>query len=122
MQLYDIEFLFTNEKKADGLEVKYEILKRYRFFSISVALGLIPRLIKKKYDLIIFPPMDSRGEIIDNLFCFIIAKLRKRPYALWSERWNWKKRSTFSQGKYSNYSGLFELSVEAILAKQIDKN
>lgn len=84
---YDIKFLFTNEKKVVELKAKYRIIKRWGIYPFSIAFGLIPRLIKENYDIVIFPPSDSPGELIDNIFCFIITKLKRKYYIVWSEAW-----------------------------------
>jgi len=87
----DVKFIFTNENKVEGLRRKYKILRRYGCHSFNVALGLVLRLIREEYDVVVFPPTGSPGEIIDNFFCFVIAKLVRKPYIIWSERWICKK-------------------------------
>ena len=103
---YDIEFLFSNEKKAEGLKARYEILKRYGIYPFSIAFGLIPRLLKRDFDIVVFPPPDSPGELIDNIFCFIISKLRRKVYIVLSERWNWKKEISLVKWFYKKISHL----------------
>lgn len=88
---YGVSFIFTGEKKVEGLNSETRTLNRYGFGRFAVAPGLIPKVLLGKYDLLVLPPMDSPGELIDNIFCFVFAKLRAKPYMVWSERWNWKK-------------------------------
>jgi len=83
----DVKFIFTNENKVEGLGAKYEILRRYGCYRFSVAFGLVPRLIREKYDIVVFPPTDSPGEIIENFLCFVMTKLMRKPYIIWCERW-----------------------------------
>lgn len=87
---YETNFIFTNETKVENLESRYQILRRYGVYPFSVAFGLIPQLIRENYDIVVFPPPDSPGELIDNIICVFIAKLTKKPYMIWSERWKWK--------------------------------
>lgn len=84
----DIKFLFTDENKVEGLEAEHEILKSYGFYPFIVAFGLISKLIRENYDLVVFPTPE---EWINNIICFIIAKLRTKPYIIWSDRWICKK-------------------------------
>jgi len=84
----NVEFVFTDEDKVDGLIADYKILKRWGIYPFNVAFGLIPTLLQKKYDAVVFPPLDMPGELIDNILCFIITKLRRKKYIIWSERWN----------------------------------
>ena len=84
----NIKFLFTDENKVENLEAEYEILKSYGVYPFNVAFALIPRLIKKEYDIIVFP---TPKEWINNIICFAIAKLRRKPYIVWSDRWICKK-------------------------------
>jgi len=88
---YCIKLLFTDEKKVEGLEAKYKILRRYGVYPFSVSFGLIPALIRERYDIVVFPSMDFPGELIDNILCFVIARLMRKPYIIWSERWICKK-------------------------------
>lgn len=113
---HDIEFLFTDEKKVEGLEAKYEIIKRWGFPFISVAFGLIPRLIKKNYDIVIFPPLDSIGELIDNIFCYLIARFRAKPYILWNGKWKSKSQ------KESIWKKLFKTLIQKIFIKHLYNN
>lgn len=88
---YDLSFIFTGESWVEGINAKTTTLNRIGFGRFSVAPGLIPKLLADEYDLLVFPPMDSPGELIDNLICFLLAKVRGKPYMVWSERWNPKK-------------------------------
>ena len=96
---FDIKFLFTNENKVEGLEAEYEILRRYGFYPFITTFGLIPKLIKEDYDVVVFPPSE---EWFNDIFCFIISKLRRKPYIIWSDRWICKKvkRSIFKKIYY----------------------
>jgi glycosyltransferase involved in cell wall biosynthesis len=87
-KLYSIKFIFTDEEKVEGLSLNYEIIKRWGKSPFSVGLGLVKKLSQEDYDIVIFPPMDAPGEMIDNIFCYVMASIRRKPYMVWSERWH----------------------------------
>lgn len=87
-QLCYIKFIFTNENEVKGLKSEYKLLKRYGIYPFSIAIGLIPILIHEKYDVVVFPPADSPGELFDNILCYVLTKIKGKPYIVWSERWN----------------------------------
>ena len=92
-QLYDLTIYFTDTDSVCGLEgVNYEVLRRYlkNWRSISkvlgdlALLGLIPRLLSKNYDVVV-------GSLFDPT-TFFIAKIRRKPFILWSETWHFSDR------------------------------
>jgi glycosyltransferase involved in cell wall biosynthesis len=87
---YDVHFFFTDEKSACGLRADYKLLKRLGFGSFKFAPGLLYVIYREKYDLIIFPPADLPGDLLENIACFFAAKIRGKPYLIWSEKWQWK--------------------------------
>ena len=86
-----VRFLFTDEKKIEQLGPSHGVLRKYGIKPFAFTFGLIPALIFGKYDLVMFPPADSPGELFDNFVCFLATKTRKKPYLIWSERWRWKE-------------------------------
>jgi glycosyltransferase involved in cell wall biosynthesis len=86
-----VQFLFTNEKKIDDLKGSHKVLRKYGIKPFALTFGLISVLLFGKYDLVIFPPADSPGELFDNLVCFLTTRIRGKPYLIWSERWLWKE-------------------------------
>ena len=96
-QLYDLTIYFTDTDSVCGLEgVNYEVLRRYlkNWRSISkvlgdlALLGLIPRLLSKNYDVVV-------GSLFDPT-TFFIAKIRRKPFILWSETWHFSERESFA--------------------------
>lgn len=92
---HDVCFIFTNEKKVEGLFAEHKVLKRHGLGPINLAFGLVSALSKERYDLIVFPPADLPGGLLDNVICFIVAKIKRKPYLIWSGRWKWKEDNKY---------------------------
>jgi len=107
---YNVKFVFTREHSVSGLNAPYEILTPFGFGFFKLALNLITLLWRGDYDVVVFPSLDSPGEIIDNFICFIICKLRNKRYIIWSEAWK-KKDPGFSYKK-------FKFAMQGFLAKR----
>ena len=88
---HDVYFVFTDEKKVGSLRADYRPLKRFGLGPFRFTPGLLSILSEEIYDLVVFPPADSPGELLDNLICFLATKIRKKPYLIWSEKWRWKE-------------------------------
>ena len=97
-EIYDVKIVFTHievskdrygvelSDEIEGLEgVNYKALKNY----FGIAFGLIKELLKEDYDVIVGRPSD--------FFCFIIAKLRKKPFIIWHEGWDWPAKKTLKR-------------------------
>ena len=105
-EIYDIKFIFTyiqyiNDMYGietswgiDGFEgVKYKVLKNYcNIRYVDIAFGLLKDLLKEDYDIIV----DMYGSA-DMLYCFIAAKLRRKPIILCSDVWGWKRRRSLKE-------------------------
>ena len=96
-QLYDLTIYFTDTDAVSGLEgVNYEVLRRYltKWRAISTMLGdiavptLFPRLMFENYDVVV-------GSLFDPA-TFFIAKIRRKPFILWSETWHFSERESFA--------------------------
>ena len=96
--IYDVKFVFTHievsedmygvklSNEIEGLEdVNYKALKNY----FGVPFGLIKELLKGDYEAIVGRPID--------FFCFVIAKLRKKPFIIWHEGWDWPTQKTLKR-------------------------
>lgn len=101
-EIYPIKFIFTHldvskeiydveiDDKIDGMKnVDYTILKNY----LSIAFGVIKESLGD-YDIIVGGSWDSLPEIIETTLYFVIAKLRKKKFVLWTEDWNWNIKTT----------------------------
>jgi glycosyltransferase involved in cell wall biosynthesis len=85
-EIYDVEI----DDKIDGMKnVDYTILKNY----LSIAFGVIRESLGD-YDIIVGGSWDSLPEIIETTLYFVIAKLRKKKFVLWTEDWNWNIKTT----------------------------
>ena len=86
--IYGVETLGWNEEFG---EMKYKVLNRY-FSSISpsgIPLGLIKDLFQEHYDILV-----AYLGSIEMLFCFLAAKLRRKPIIFMSGAWGWKGKSS----------------------------
>jgi len=87
-RIYGVETLEENEGFG---EMKYKVLKRY-FNKISpsgIPLGLIKDLFQEHYDILV-----AYLGSVEMLFCFLAAKLRRKPIILQSGKWGWKGKSS----------------------------
>jgi glycosyltransferase involved in cell wall biosynthesis len=96
-QLYDLVIFFTDASSVEGLEgVNYEILRRplkslraISFLQADVFVpGLVFRLMVRDYDVVV-------GGLFD-IASFVIAKMRRKPFILWSETWHFSERESFT--------------------------
>jgi len=96
-QLYDLIIFFTDTSSVEGLPgVKHEILRRrladlraISFLQADVfASGLIFRLMVSDYDVVV-------GSLFD-FATFFMAKMRRKPFILWSETWHFSARESLS--------------------------
>lgn len=100
-EIYDVKFIFTHiqickdiygveiSDKNKGLEgVNYKALKNYS----EIAFGIIKEAMEE-YDVLVGGSWDSLAEIIETSFYFTIAKLRRKPFILHREDWDWKGKS-----------------------------
>ena len=98
---YDISFVFTHmsiSKEIYDVElsnkillfqnVNYKVLNNYW----GIAFGVIKEAMGK-YDIVVGGNWDNFPEIIETIFYFTIAKIRRKKFILWSEEWDWKVKS-----------------------------
>jgi len=101
-EIYPIKFVFTHlnvskeiydveiDDKIEGMKnVDYTILKNY----LGIAFGVIKESLGN-YDIIVGGSWDSPPEIMETTLYFVIAKLRKKKFVLWTEDWNWNIKTT----------------------------
>ncbi|MBT9151440.1 MAG: GDP-mannose-dependent alpha-(1-6)-phosphatidylinositol monomannoside mannosyltransferase [candidate division WS2 bacterium] len=105
-EIYDIKFVFTymqyiydmydieTSGEIDGFEgVKYKVLKNYcNHRYIDIAFGLLNDLLNKHYDIIV-----GNFGSIDMLYCFLAAKLRRKPIIFCSDVWGWKRKKSLKE-------------------------
>ena len=46
------------------------------------------------YDIFLGGSWDTINDVMETLLYFIIVKLKKRPFILWREDWDWNVQST----------------------------
>ncbi|MBL7147195.1 MAG: glycosyltransferase family 4 protein [Nanoarchaeota archaeon] len=98
--LFDITFLMTRETtKTDKVmfqinerkrpeNLKYKIFKHLTFLSkYQCALGMIPFLLFKDYDLLI----STDQHVSETYIGFFISKLRRKKFIIWSETFDWPR-------------------------------
>lgn len=91
--IMNIKFIFTRDNIANkvynlssqeysnkNINCNY-IKKRNHFIEIFKVLC------KENYDIVVLPPMDSIGEIIDSLIILIVGKFKKKKVSYFWERW-----------------------------------
>ena len=121
-KIYDVKFLFTNVEgynktydtdlsgKIEGLEgVNYEVSKNYS----RIAFGAIRETLGG-YDIFVGGSWDTATDVIETLFYFIIVKLKRKPFILWREDWDWNVKS-FKRSFVKSFAGFIGRNVDAIL-------
>ncbi len=102
-EIYNVEFIFTNVESYNktydiqlgqiipGLDdVNYKVInKKY-----GIPWGAVNRTLAGEYDIFLGGSWDTVTDVIETLLYFIIVKLKKRPYILWREDWDWNVQST----------------------------
>ena len=99
---YDLSLVFTHmdvirdiydknvENNIKGLDgVKYSILHNIHGF----ARGLISKALHR-YDVTIGGSWDTPQELVETIFLFIITKIKREPFIIWREDWDWEKENT----------------------------
>lgn len=100
-QVYPIKFLFTNVESynktydtelkgnIDGLEnVNYTVTSNYHgisFEAIRATMG--------DYDIFVGGSWDTATDAFETFIYFLIVKLRRKPFILWREDWDWNVKS-----------------------------
>ena len=103
-EIHDIKFIFTNmqlgksiydvrtfERSEELDKMKYKALKRYLsgIRPSGIPLGLIKDLFQEQYDIVV-----TYSGSVEMLFCFLAAKLKRKPIVLESPSWGWKGESS----------------------------
>jgi len=121
-KIYDVKFIFTNVEgynktyntdlscKIKGLEgVNYEVSKNYS----KIAFGAVRETLGD-YDIFVGGSWDTLTDLIETLFYFIIVKLRRKPFILWREDWDWNVEST-KRSFVKFMAGFIGKNVDAVL-------
>ena len=100
-QIYPIKFLFTNVEgynKTYNTEFSHQIpdMSGTNYQVVSNHLGIAWGALKKTmgtYDIFIGGSWDTLTDLLETLFYFTIVKLRRKPFIIWREDWDWKVNS-----------------------------
>ncbi len=104
-KLCDLDLVFTHinvieeiyDNSADnniaGLEnVNYTVLANSHGF----AKGLISKA-RTPHDIVIGGSWDTFQEILESIIIFSITKMKKIPFVIWREDWDWEKKESFKE-------------------------
>ncbi len=100
-ELYNVEFLFTNVEgynQTYGTDLSHEIPDmagiNYRVIPNrwGVAWGAIKRSLGK-YDIFVGGSWDTPTDVFETLLYFFILKLKRKPFILWREDWDWNVKN-----------------------------
>ncbi len=121
-ELYNVKFLFTrvhdyNEKygikidtKIEGMEgINYKLIKNH----FNIAFGAIKETMGD-YDIFVGGSWDTPQDVLETLFYFLIVKIRRKPFILWREDWDWKVKS-LKRSLVKAFAGFIGRNADAIL-------
>nr|WP_319372578.1 glycosyltransferase family 4 protein [uncultured Methanobacterium sp.] len=104
-QEYAIDYIFTHmqvSKDIYGLEnpdniggmedIKHIILPNH----VGIAWGILKKAFQD-YDLMVGGSWDSIPEIMESVYCYGVAWIRRKPIILWREDWAWEDTSLKSK-------------------------
>lgn len=104
-KIYDLDLTFTHmdvikdvydtevTDRIEGLEdVNYTILKNSHGF----ARGLIKKSLSNT-DVVIGGSWDSIQELTETVVLHTVAAIRKKPFIIWREDWDWQKKDTLKE-------------------------
>ena len=101
-KLYNIEFIFTNVEsynKTYDIELSQFIpgMDNVNYKVVNKKWGIPWEAIRRAmgyYDIFLGGSWDTINDVMETLLYFIIVKLKKRPFILWREDWDWNVQST----------------------------
>ena len=121
-QIYPIRFFFTNvdsynktydtdlKGEIEGLDgVNYTVVKNYQglsFGAMKATLG--------DYDVFVGGSWDTATDLMETLVYFLVVKLRRKPFILWREDWDWNVRS-LKRSLVKKFAGFIGRNVDAVL-------
>lgn len=121
-KLYDVEFLFTNVEgynKTYDTKLSHDIpgMEGINYYVMpkrsGVAWGAIKRAMGD-YDVFLGGSWDTAGDLIETFFYFVVVKLKRKPFILWREDWDWKVNST-KRRLVKSVAGFLSRHADAIL-------
>ncbi len=122
-KFYDVEFIFTNvesyNKTYDTQFSQSNIpgMDDLNYRVINKRLGIAWKAIRRamgEYDIFLGGSWDTLTDVIETLIYFFIVKLKRRPFILWREDWDWNVQST-KRRMVKFLAGFLSRNVDAIL-------
>lgn len=121
-QIYPIRFFFTNvdsynktydtdlKGEIEGLDdVDYTVVKNYHGLSFGAMKATFG-----DYDVFVGGSWDTLTDLIETLMYFMVVKIRRKPFILWREDWDWNVRS-LKRSMVKKFAGFIGRNVDAIL-------
>jgi len=121
-QIYPIRFFFTNvdsynktydtdlKEKIEGLDgVDYTVVKNYHGLSFGAMKATFG-----DYDVFVGGSWDTLTDLIETMVYFLVVKLRRKPFILWREDWDWNVK-TFKRSMVKKFAGFIGRNVDALL-------
>lgn len=121
-QIYPIRFFFTNvdsynktydtdlNGEIEGLDgVNYTVVKNYHGLSFGAMKATFG-----DYDVFVGGSWDTLTDLIETMVYFLVVKLRKKPFILWREDWDWNVKS-LKRSMVKKFAGFIGRNVDAVL-------
>jgi glycosyltransferase involved in cell wall biosynthesis len=121
-QIYPIRFFFTNvdtynktydtdlKGEIEGLDgVDYTVVKNYQGLSFGAMKATFG-----DYDVFVGGSWDTLTDLIETLVYFMVVKLRRKPFILWREDWDWNVNS-IKRSMVKRFAGFIGRNVDAVL-------
>jgi glycosyltransferase involved in cell wall biosynthesis len=99
--LYDVEFVFNNVERynttydtdlsteIEGLEgVNYTVKRNH----LGIAFGAVKKTMEN-YDIFVGGSWDTLSDVVETLLHFTVLKIKRKPFILWREDWDWNVQS-----------------------------
>lgn len=121
-ELYNVEFLFTNVEgynKTYGTKLSNEIpaMDGLNYYVVPNRLGIAWGAIKRAmgdYDVFVGGSWDTATDVFETFLYFLIVKIKKKPFILWREDWDWNVNSI--KRRFAKYiARIFSHGADAIL-------
>lgn len=121
-RLYNVEFWFTNVEgynQTYGTQLSNEIhgMDGINYHVAPNKLGIAWGAIKRTmgdYDVFVGGSWDTPTDVFETFLYFLIVKIRRKPFILWREDWDWNVNNT--KRKLAKFiAGIFTRGADAIL-------
>lgn len=121
-KLYDVEFLFTNVEgynQTYGTQLSQDIpgMEGVNYWTVPNRWGIAWEAIRRtlgEYDVFIGGSWDTFTDVLETFFYFLIVKIKRKPFILWREDWDWEVKTT--KRKFARIlAGFFGRHSDAVL-------